>query len=94
MCIRDRADRGTQYRSVIFYHSEEQQTISDKVIKNFASDLWSNPVVTELSPTSIFYEAEAYHQNYYKSHPNEGYCSVIIAPKVAKLRKVFAEKLR
>ena len=91
---RQGADRGTQYRSVIFYHSEEQQTISDKVIKNFASDLWSNPIVTELSPTSIFYEAEAYHQNYYKSHPNEGYCSVIIAPKVAKLRKVFAEKLR
>ena len=90
---RQGADRGTQYRSVIFYHSEGQKAVSEKVIKEFA-EIWSDPIVTEVSPTTIFYEAEAYHQNYYKNHPNEGYCSVIIAPKVAKVRKLFAEKLR
>ncbi len=90
---RQGADRGTQYRSVIFYHSENQKTVSEKVIKEFAT-IWPDPIVTEVSPTSVFYEAEAYHQNYYKNHPNEGYCSVIIAPKVAKVRKLFAEKLR
>ena len=91
---RQGADRGTQYRSVVFYHSESQKIVTDEVIKNFASDLWDDPIVTEVSPTSIFYEAEAYHQNYYKSHPYEGYCSVVIAPKVAKFRKAFADKLR
>ena len=91
---RQGADRGTQYRSVIFYHSENQKSVSEKVIKEFAAEIWSNPIVTEVSPTTVFYEAEAYHQNYYKNHPNEGYCSVIIAPKVAKVRKLFSEKLR
>lgn len=91
---RQGGDRGTQYRSVVFYHSEKQKSTTESVIKNFAKDIWTNPIVTEVSPTSIFYEAEAYHQNYYKSHPNEGYCSVIIAPKVAKMRKLFADRLR
>ena len=88
------ADRGTQYRSVIFYHSEEQKEIAKRVIMEFATTLWDNPIVTEVSPTSTFYIAEPYHQNYYKSNPWAGYCRVVIAPKVAKVRKEFAERLK
>lgn len=91
---RQGADSGTQYRSVIFYHSDEQKKTANQVKSEFAPTLWSNPIVTEVSPTATFYEAEGYHQNYFKANPFAGYCRVVIAPKVAKFRKEFAERLK
>ena len=92
---RQGADAGTQYRSVIFYHSEEQK----KVAEHYKSELdksgaWENPIVTEISPFTKFYLAEAYHQNYFANNPTQGYCSYVIAPKVEKFEKVFKEKLK
>ncbi|MCB0525739.1 MAG: peptide-methionine (S)-S-oxide reductase MsrA [Saprospiraceae bacterium] len=86
-------DRGTQYRSVIFYNSEVQKQIAEET-KSWASDLWSDPIVTEISPLTNYFSAEKYHQNYFKDNPNQPYCSVIIAPKVLKFRKQFKELLR
>ncbi len=90
---RQGADRGTQYRSVIFYHDHEQKEIAENVIKAM-QEYFDDPIVTELSPLDIFYEAEDYHQNYYRSNPNQGYCSFIISPKLKKFRQMFSEKLR
>lgn len=89
---RQGADRGTQYRSVIYYHNETQQKTAEAVIKDMAS-YYDGPIVTELSPLETFYEAEDHHQNYYRTHTSEGYCSAVITPKLAKLRKMHAEKL-
>lgn len=86
-------DVGTQYRSVIFYHSPEQQEIARQVIACMAS-VWDAPIVTELSPVPDYYKAEDYHQNYFREHPLQGYCAFVVAPKVAKFRKVFADKTR
>lgn len=86
-------DVGTQYRSVIFYHSPEQQEIARQVIACMAS-VWDAPIVTELSPVPTYYKAEDYHQNYFREHPLQGYCAFVVAPKVAKFRKVFADKTR
>lgn len=86
-------DVGTQYRSVIFYHSPEQQEIARQVIACMAS-VWDAPIVTELSPVPTYYKAEDYHQNYFREHPLQGYCAFVVAPKVAKFRKVFADKSR
>lgn len=86
-------DVGTQYRSVIFYHSPEQQEIARQVIACMAS-VWDAPIVTELSPVPAYYKAEDYHQNYFREHPLQGYCAFVVAPKVAKFRKVFADKSR
>jgi len=91
---RQGADAGTQYRSVIFYHDEAQRKTAESTSAKFASSLWSDPIVTQIKPTTVFYEAEAYHQNYYKNNPNQGYCRVIIDPKIAKVRKMFSEQLR
>lgn len=91
---RQGADAGTQYRSVVFYHNDIQKETTASIVNGFAKELWPNPIVTEISPTSIFYEAEVYHQNYYKNNPNQGYCRVIIDPKIAKVRKMFSEQLR
>lgn len=85
-------DIGTQYRSVIYYHSPEQQEIARRVIAEMAH-VWDAPIVTELSPETTWYKAEAYHQNYFRNNPNQGYCAFIVAPKVAKLRKTFPELL-
>ncbi len=85
-------DVGTQYRSVIYYHSEAQKSDSEVVIKE-AQAAWDNPIVTELSAFGRFYKAEDYHQNYYKTNPNQGYCSFIIAPKVRKFREKYASLL-
>lgn len=85
-------DSGTQYRSVIYYHSEEQKSIAESVAKA-AQEIWDNPIVTEISPMGKFFKAEAYHQNYFRDNPNQGYCSFIIAPKVQKFREQFREKL-
>jgi peptide-methionine (S)-S-oxide reductase len=81
-------DVGTQYRSVVFYHTPEQHDMAKHVIAEMAS-VWDAPLVTELSAVPIFYSAEAYHQNYYKQHPDQGYCAFVVAPKVAKFREMF-----
>ncbi|MCS7078135.1 MAG: peptide-methionine (S)-S-oxide reductase MsrA [Bacteroidia bacterium] len=86
-------DIGTQYRSAIFYHTPEQKAIAETVIKE-AQNQWQNPIVTELVPAQTFYKAEDYHQNYYNLHPNQGYCAVVISPKIAKFRKTFKDKLK
>lgn len=86
-------DVGTQYRSVIYYHSPEQQEIARQVIACMAN-VWDAPIITELSPAQAYYKAEDYHQNYFLQHPQQGYCAFVIAPKVAKFRKVFADKAK
>jgi len=91
---RQGADVGTQYRSVVLYHSEEQKAIAEKSKQETdALGLWPNPIVTEISPAGQFYRAEAYHQNYYRDNPNQPYCRVVIDPKVKKFRKEFQDKL-
>ena len=81
-------DAGTQYRSAIFYHSPEQREAAEAAIAELtASGLWKDPVVTEVVPLTEYFQAEEYHREYYRRNPNSGYCQVIIAPKVAKLRK-------
>lgn len=87
-------DVGTQYRSVIYYHNEDQRQKAEYSISHIATKIWSLPIVTELSPAEEFYPAEAYHQNYYAENPNQGYCSVIIGPKVTKARSKFRDKLK
>lgn len=92
---RQGADVGTQYRSAIFYHSPQQKATAEEVIQEIQSEgLWSNPIVTEVTPFSAFYPAEDYHQEYFARNPDQGYCRVIIAPKVAKFRKKYYEKLK
>jgi peptide-methionine (S)-S-oxide reductase len=92
---RQGADIGTQYRSIILYHDDEQKTIAEKMVEEINSQkLWSNPVVTEIVPLENFYEAEDHHQEYFKKNPYQGYCSVVIAPKMAKFRKKFQDRLK
>jgi peptide-methionine (S)-S-oxide reductase len=86
-------DVGTQYRSVIFWHTPEQQAEA-LAAKQQAGALWSNSVVTEIAPASTFYKAEPYHQNYYKDNPYQPYCMVVIAPKVKKFREQYREALK
>lgn len=88
-------DVGTQYRSVIFYHDAEQQAIArTKLAEVAAGGIWRNPIVTELTPLGAFYPAEDYHRDYFRRNPDQGYCRVIIAPKVAKARQHFLAKLK
>ncbi|MCG1037505.1 peptide-methionine (S)-S-oxide reductase MsrA [Polaribacter sargassicola] len=89
---RQGADRGTQYRSVIYYHNERQHKIATEVLKQM-QPYYDDKIVTEISPLSIFYEAEEEHQNYYRENSQQGYCSFVIAPKLNKLRKLHADKL-
>lgn len=92
---RQGADVGTQYRSVIFYHTDEQKRLAETAKEELnKAGAYNDPVVTEISPASTFYEAEAYHQNYFANNPNQGYCAFVIAPKLDKFRKVFKEKLK
>ena len=92
---RQGADAGTQYRSAIFFHSPAQQASAEQVIGELnAEKIWDRPIVTEVTPVPAFYRAEDYHQGYFRSHPGQGYCQAVIAPKVAKLRKRFADNLR
>lgn len=87
-------DVGPQYRSAIFYHSPEQKTTAYQVVKEIGeAGIWGRPIVTEVTPAGDFYMAEAYHQEYYARNPNQGYCQVVIAPKVAKFRKQFVNRL-
>lgn len=92
---RQGADTGTQYRSAIFTHSPAQKETAAKVIAALdAEKVWDDPIVTEVAPLSIFYPAENYHQNYYAQNANQPYCRAVIAPKVAKARKLFLDKLK
>ena len=92
---RQGADVGTQYRSAIFYHNPEQKATAEQVIQELGAEgIWPNAIVTEVKPFTIFYPAEAYHQEYFKRNPYQGYCQAIIAPKVAKFRHKFLEKLK
>lgn len=90
---RQGADRGTQYRSVIYYHNEKQQE-SAKLVLDQVAKYYEDPIVTEISPLDVFYEAEQEHQNYYRENQAQGYCSFVITPKLTKLRKLHAEKLK
>ncbi len=88
-------DVGTQYRSAIYYHSPEQQQVAQQAIRDVTAEgIWNNPIVTEVEPLDVFYPAEDYHQNYYVDNPNQGYCRVVIAPKVAKFRQKYLAKLK
>jgi len=92
---RQGADVGTQYRSAIFYHNPEQKTMAEKLIDELAKeDIWDKPIVTTIEPLKVFYKAETYHKDYYKKHPKEPYCQIVIAPKIAKLQQRFFDKIK
>ena len=92
---RQGADVGTQYRSAIFYHSDNQKEIAETMIQLIESEkIYKNKIVTEITPATIFYKAEAYHQNYYFNNKFQPYCQVVINPKLDKLKKLFKEKLK
>jgi peptide-methionine (S)-S-oxide reductase len=85
-------DIGSQYRSVIFAHDAQQLETARRVIAEMAN-VWDAPLVTELSPAGVFYPAESYHKDYYRKNPLQGYCAFVVAPKVAKFRKMFADRI-
>ncbi|MFC1505510.1 peptide-methionine (S)-S-oxide reductase MsrA [Thermoproteota archaeon] len=88
-------DVGTQYRSIILYHNQNQKQTTEQVINEITqARIWNTPIVTQIIPYNIFYKAEEYHQEYYKKNPEQSYCRIIIAPKIAKLRKQYFEKLK
>jgi peptide-methionine (S)-S-oxide reductase len=92
---RQGGDIGTQYRSAVFYHSAEQKVVAERAIKEMeAAHTWDDPIVTQIEPLKAFFPAEEYHRDYYERNPGQGYCRVVIAPKVAKARKMFLEKLK
>lgn len=92
---RQGADAGTQYRSVIFYHTPEQKEAAERKIAELnAAEIWNGPIVTEVQPNPTFYVAEDYHQGYFRQNEDQPYCQAVISPKLSKLRKVLAEKLR
>ncbi|MBN1266501.1 MAG: peptide-methionine (S)-S-oxide reductase MsrA [Anaerolineales bacterium] len=92
---RQGADVGTQYRSVIFYHNEEQKKLAEQKMAELTSEkVYSNSIVTELAPLEVFYAAEDYHQDYFERNPTQPYCQVVISPKLTKLRKQFASRLK
>ena len=92
---RQGADVGTQYRSAIFYHNEEQKQIAEEVIRDLeVQKIWHNPIVTTLEKMDAFYIAEDYHQEYFANNPNQPYCMAVVAPKVSKFRKKYLEMLK
>lgn len=92
---RQGADTGTQYRSAIFYRDEGQKVVAEQVIKEIESaKIWDAPIVTEVTPFKSFYKAEDYHQEYFANNPDQPYCRMVIAPKVAKFRNHYREKLK
>jgi peptide-methionine (S)-S-oxide reductase len=92
---RQGADEGTQYRSVIFYNSAEQKRVAEQVIQaTTAAKLWPDPIVTEVSPLKEYFKAEDYHQEYFKLNGTQPYCRVVIAPKMAKFRKEYKDRLK
>ena len=90
---RQGADRGTQYRSVIFYHNEAQKAIAERVMEQVQT-YYESPIVTQIAFLDAFYEAEKEHQDYYRNNQEQGYCNFVITPKLAKLRKLHADKLK
>ena len=86
-------DVGTQFRSVIFYQSAEQESVARKVLAEMAG-VWDAPIVTELAPAQPYYRAEDYHQNYFEQHPLQGYCAFVVAPKMEKFRAMYAGRLK
>ncbi len=92
---RQGGDVGTQYRSAIFYHTPEQKAEAEHVIAELeAEKVWDDPIVTQVTPSEKFYPAEEYHRDYYRRNPDQGYCRAVIAPKVAKVRKLYLDKLK
>ncbi len=92
---RQGADLGSQYRSAIFYESPAQRVEAERAVAELAAaGTWDAPIVTEIVPLDAFYPAEAYHRDYFVRHPGQGYCQLVIAPKVAKARKYFLDKFR
>jgi peptide-methionine (S)-S-oxide reductase len=92
---RQGADVGTQYRSAIFCHTPEQKAVAEQVIAELnAAGVWANPVVTEVAPLNVFYPAEEYHQEYFRRNPYQGYCQVVVAPKLAKFRQKYLQRLK
>lgn len=92
---RQGADVGTQYRSAIFFHTQEQERVASEVMRELeAEEIWEDPIVTELVAAGTFYSAEAYHEDYFRRNPEQAYCRAVIHPKVAKFRKRFAHKLK
>lgn len=92
---RQENDVGTQYRSAIFYHSLEQKKTAEAVIGELEKQgLWHDPIVTEVAQLDTFYPAEPYHQEYFRRHPSQPYCAVVVAPKVAKARSHFIDRLK
>ena len=92
---RQEPDVGTQYRSAIFYHNEEQKAVAEQVIQELSSkNVWDAPIVTEVVPLNKFHAAEDYHQKYFKENPEQAYCQMVIAPKLAKFRKQYLEKVK
>jgi len=88
-------DAGPQYRSVIFYHSDEQRATAEETIRELnAEEIFPRPIVTEVRAATTFYMAEDYHQEYFRNNPSQPYCAYLVAPKVAKFRQKFAKKLR
>jgi peptide-methionine (S)-S-oxide reductase len=92
---RQGADVGTQYRSVIFYHSDDQKKLAEEIRSKLdASGAWDSPIVTEISPAGKFFKAEEYHRDYFRRNPQQGYCQAVIRPKMEKFRKAFEDKLK
>lgn len=92
---RQGADVGTQYRSAIFYHDEDQKQVAEQVIREMeAAAIWDDPIVTEVSPLDAFHKAEDYHQEYYRNNTYQPYCQVVIAPKVSKFRQKYLANLK
>jgi methionine-S-sulfoxide reductase len=92
---RQGADVGTQYRSIVLYHNESQKQEAEQIIGELDKEgIWDQPIVTVVEPFAAFYSAEAYHQEYYENNPNQGYCRVVIQPKVEKFEKVFRDRLK
>lgn len=87
-------DVGSQYRSVVFYHSEEQKLLAEEYREKLdKSDIWPDPIVTEISPLGTFYPAEENHDDYYNQNSSQPYCAFVVAPKVEKFKKIFSDKL-
>ena len=92
---RQGADVGTQYRSIVIYHNDQQRALASEMIQKLVKEeIWNDPIVTTVEPFEAFYSAESYHQEYYENNPNLGYCRLVINPKVEKFEKVFREKLK
>ncbi len=92
---RQGADVGTQYRSLVLYHSDEQRKQAEEVISDLdGAGIWNDPIVTKVEPFEVFYTAEGYHQEYFENNPNVAYCRLVIQPKLEKFEKVFKDKLK